>query len=232
MLRAIILDFDGVVADTEPLHFAVFQRVLGELGLFLSKEEYYANYLGYDDKGCFAAFLAAHGRPTSSVIIDQLVRRKAAAYLQCIRQQLVIFPGVREFVCDAAKRHRLAICSGALRHEIELILEEAGIRKEFEHITSSEDVSHGKPNPEGFLHAMHGLNQPNAGPKLTAEDCLVIEDSIPGIQGAHAAGMKVLAVANTHPVEELDEADAVTRSLSDFRLRDLERRFWKCEEAP
>src|SRR5690242_5110728 len=98
MLRAIIFDFDGVIADSEPIHLAVFQRVLGELGLFLSREEYYADYLGYDDKGCFAAFLAAHGHPASPETIARLVERKAAAYFDYIKAHPVIFPGVRELI--------------------------------------------------------------------------------------------------------------------------------------
>lgn len=228
MLRAILFDFDGVVADNEPIHLAMFQRVLGEIGLFLSKEEYYAHYLGYDDKGCFAALLAARGRSATAAVIDDLVERKACAYLDSIQQHLVIFPGVRELVREAAGRLRLAIVSGALRHEIELILEQAGIRKPFDHITSAEEISRGKPDPEGFLHALAALNRtrPAGDPELTSEDCLVIEDSIPGIRAAHAAGMKVLAVANTHPIEELREAEAVTTSLESVNLRDLERRLW------
>src|SRR5574341_1256799 len=188
MLRAIIFDFDGVVADNEPVHFAMFQRVLAEIGVPLTEREYYAEYLGYDDKGCFAAVLAAHGRPAPKALIDDLVARKARIYFDHIRRHLVIFPGVREFVRDAAGRHRLAIASGALRQEIEFILEQAGIRKEFEHITSSEDVTRGKPDPEGFLHALASLNRRSstAHAGLTPEDCLVIEDSIPGIRAAHA----------------------------------------------
>lgn len=228
MLRAIIFDFDGIVADNEPIHCAMFQRVLGDLGLFMSKEEYYTDYLGYDDKGCFAAFLAAHGQPAPQATIEELVARKARAYLDHIKQHLVIFPGVRELVREAAGRYRLAIASGALRHEIEFILEQAGIRKEFEHITSSEDVARGKPDPEGFLHALAALNRHRSAgqPTLTADDCLVIEDSIPGIRAAHAAGMKVLAVANTHQPQDLHEADAVTPSLADVNLTELAGRLW------
>jgi len=229
MLRAIIFDFDGVVADNEPVHCAMFQRVLGELGLYLPREEYYAEYLGYDDKGCFAAVLTARGRPPQKDVIDHLVARKARAYLDYIRTNLVIFPGVQDFVRQAAARYRLAIASGALRQEIEFILEEAGIRKEFQHITSAEDVTRGKPDPEGFLHALGSLNRatPTEPRILAAGDCLVIEDSIPGIQAAHRAGMKVLAVTNTHTVQDLHEADAITPSLKDVDLNDLEPRLWE-----
>src|SRR5215216_2387526 len=185
-LRALIFDFDGIVADNEPVHCLMFQRVLGELGVFLSKEEYYADYLGYDDRGCFAAVLQARGRAAPASLIDELVRRKTQVYMEHIRQQLVIFPGVREFVRDAASRHRLAIASGALRHEIEFILEQAGIRKEFEHITSAEDVTRGKPDPEGYLHALTALNRLNPADQLAAGDCLVVEDSIPGIRAGRA----------------------------------------------
>jgi beta-phosphoglucomutase len=225
-MRAIIFDFDGVIADSEPIHFAVFQRVLGEQGLVLSQAEYYADYLGYDDKGCFAAFFSAHGHPASPATIEELVARKAVAYFDYIKERPVIFPGVPEFIRESALGHRLAICSGALRHEIEFILEQSGIRKEFEHITSAEDVTHGKPNPEGFLHALASLNGRGRGGAITSQECLVIEDSLPGIRGAHAAGMKVLAVANTHCIEELQEADAVTSSLADVRLRELKDRLW------
>lgn len=229
MLRAIIFDFDGVVTDSEPTHYAVFQRVLDEeLGLTLTEADYYARYLGYDDRGCFAAILTDQGRPAPQALIDRLVRRKAEAFLEQLKQHLVVFPGVREFVREAAPRYRLAIASGALRHEIEFVLERAGIRQAFEHITSAEDVRRGKPDPESFLHALTSLNQrtpPGVSP-LAAGDCLVVEDSLPGIRGAHAAGMKVLAVANTHPATELAEADAVARSLGDITVRELAERLW------
>ncbi len=225
-LRAIIFDFDGVIADTEPLHFAGLREVLGEQGIVLTEAEYYAQYLGYDDKGCFAAALSAHDRPTSPALIDALVARKAKVYLASIQRHLVIFPGVREFVRDAAGRYPLAIASGALRHEIELILDCAGIRKEFQHITSSEDVTNGKPDPQGFLHALAALNRRHPGKTILPADCLVIEDSIPGIRGAHAAGMKVLAVANTHTVQDLHEADTIAHSLEQVRLPELRDRMW------
>ncbi len=231
MQRAIIFDFDGVVADSEPIHLMMFQRILGEIGIFLSREEYYAAYLGYDDKGCFEAVLAAHGRPSAPAYIEELVSRKAKVMIDHLKDNLVIYPGVVTFVRAASSQYRLAIASGALRQEIELVLEHAGIRKEFEHITSAEDVVHGKPHPEAFLHAMRMLNQraTEAVTPLDAEHCLVIEDSIPGIRGARAAGMKTLAVANTHSVEELEEADVVTTSLVDVSVSDLERHFWPSE---
>ena len=225
-LSAIIFDFDGIIADTEPLHFAGFRQTLAEIDISLTESDYYANYLGYDDRGCFIAALTAYQRPTDPAALSQLMRQKARAYLESVKNHLVIFPGVREFVREAAATYPLAIASGALRHEIEVILEQAGLQKEFIHITSAEDVTRGKPDPQPFLHALAALNRQRPEQAITAGSCLVIEDSIPGIRGAKTAGMKVLAVANTHTIHDLHEAHAVVQSLSQVRLSELHDRLW------
>ena len=225
-LAAIIFDFDGVIADSEPLHFAGFRLTLAEIGISLTESDYYANYLGYDDRGCFIAALTAHQRPADPSVIAPLMQRKAQAYLESVKDHLVIFPGVREFVSEAAATYPLAIASGALRHEIEFILEQTGLRKAFLHITGAEDVSKGKPDPEPFLHALAALNRQRPNQTIAPDSCLVIEDSIPGLRGAKTAGMKVLAVANTHTIQDLHEAHAVAQSLSQVRLSELRERLW------
>ena len=225
-LRAVIFDFDGVIADTEPLHFTALQQVLADIEITLTETEYYTDYLGFDDRGCFMAALHQHHRQVTPAVLTELMHKKALGYLTAVKQHLAIFPGVRELVLDAADRYPLAIASGALRNEIELILEEAGLRKAFRHITSAEDVTRGKPAPEPFLHALAGLKQQSERLALTPGDCLVIEDSLPGIRGARAAGMKVLAVANTHAMQDLGEADSITHSLTEIRLSELESRLW------
>lgn len=225
-LAAIIFDFDGIIADSEPLHFAGFRLTLAEIGISLTESDYYANYLGYDDRGCFIAALTAHQRPADPSVIAPLMQRKAQVYLESVKDHLVIFPGVREFVSEAVATYPLAIASGALRHEIEFILEQTGLRKAFLHITGAEDVSKGKPDPEPFLHALAALNRQRPNQTIAPDSCLVIEDSIPGLRGAKAAGMKVLAVANTHTIQDLHEAHAVAQSLSQVRLSELRERLW------
>ncbi|HSM78459.1 MAG TPA: HAD family phosphatase [Bryobacteraceae bacterium] len=225
-LRAIIFDFDGVIADTEPLHYAGLSRTLKDIGITLTEPDYYTNYLGFDDRGCFLAALQANGRPVTPEIVRDLMQKKAAAYLDSINDHLVIFPGVREFVRAAAARYPLAIASGALRPEIELILEQAGIRNAFLHITSAEDVSRGKPDPQPFHYALAGLSQQRPALALQAGSCLVIEDSLPGIRAAKSAGMRVLAVANTHTAQDLHEAHAIAHSLAEIQLAELETRLW------
>jgi HAD superfamily hydrolase (TIGR01509 family) len=223
-LQALIFDFDGIIANTEPLHFAGLHQTLKEIGIDLTEAEYYADYLGYDDRGCIEAALAAYHHPADAATVSRLMKRKAVAYLESVKHQHVIFPGVPEFVHDAARSYPLAIASGALRHEIEYILDTAGLRAAFVHITSAEDVTRGKPDPQPFLLALKALQQHQAG--LTPGSCLVVEDSLPGVRGALAAGMKVLAVANTHTVQDLHEAHAVTHSLTETSLTDLRRRLW------
>jgi len=223
VLKAIIFDFDGVLADTEPLHFRMFQRVLQEEGLPLSERDYYQKYVGFDDRGCFHAILSEHGRPAQPETIQQLVERKAALMLGQITTTKVVYPGVVEFVKSVASRYRLAIVSGALRHEIELILKAAGMRDDFEHLTAAEDVLDGKPAPEGYLHALQALNR---RAPLLASECLVIEDTILGIQAAHAAGMRCLALSTTSPPDRLGIADAVTTTLQGYDLASLARRLW------
>ena len=223
-LQALIFDFDGIIANTEPLHYAGLHHTLKEIGIELTEAEYYADYLGYDDRGCILAALSANRRPADAATIGRLMKRKAEAYLESVKHHQVIFPGVIAFVQEAARTYPLAIASGALRHEIEYILETAGLRSAFLHITSAEDVTRGKPDPQPFLMALKALQQRHAA--LTSASCLVIEDSLPGIRGALAAGMKVLAVANTHTVQDLHEAHAITHSLSETDLAELARRLW------
>lgn len=224
MLRAVIFDFNGILVDDEPIHLELFRRVLKEEGISLSDREYYARYLGMDDKGCFRAAFRERGRSIEERQLRQLIQRKADYYRESVKTNVRVFPGVRELVSLAAARFPLAIASGALRSEIEMIIERFGLKNYFQVIVSSEDITEGKPNPEVFLKALSRLNEsPRGAQSIRPSECLVIEDSKEGILGAHRAGIKCLAVANSHPADQLSEADAVVRSLEGIDLPYLER---------
>jgi beta-phosphoglucomutase len=225
-MRAVIFDFDGVIADTEPLHYESLRRTLADIEIVLTEQDYYADYLGFDDRGCIEEALRINRRPIAPPLVEELMAKKAVAYLTSIKDHLVIFPGVKELVEEATATYPIAIASGALRAEIELVLDQIGIRKAFRHITSAEDVTNGKPDPEPFLHALAGLNHRLSAAPISPEACLVIEDSRPGIRAAKSAGMKVLAVTNTHTMQDLHEADAISTTLSDTRLKDVRARLW------
>ncbi|HZS07436.1 MAG TPA: HAD family phosphatase [Blastocatellia bacterium] len=219
-LKAIIFDFNGVIVDDEPLHLELFRRVLGEEGLTLTDEDYHEKYLGYDDRGAFIAALTDQGQAAKAeddAYIGGLIERKAGYYLEAINGRMLLFPGVVELARRAAGRFPLAIASGALRHEIELVLIRAEIRDCFSVIVASEDVSACKPDPEGYVRALAALNEIRGGQgKIQPTECLVIEDSIAGIEAAHQAGMRCVAVANSYTAEELTAADAIVVSLTDF----------------
>jgi beta-phosphoglucomutase len=223
MLRALIFDFNGIIVDDEPIHFELFKRVLAEEGIALTEEDYYARYLGFDDRGAFAAAYREQGRTLDEQLQARLIARKAVYYQNEIRNKVRIFPGIEKLVTALAPKFLLAVASGALRHEIETILSTAGLLKHFAVIISAEDVNEGKPQPEVFLKALARLNaQVENGPRIAAADCLVIEDSKEGIRGARRAGMKCLAVSNSHPAELLHEANAVVRSLEEVDRSFLE----------
>ena len=223
MLRAVIFDFNGIIVDDEPIHFELFQRVLNEEGINLTEEDYYARYLGFDDRGAFTTRYREHGRGLSRSELAQLIERKAAYYREDIKSKMRVFPGVQTLIPELAKKLPLAIASGALRNEIEIILSGIGLFAYFRAVVSAEDVTRGKPEPEIFLKALAQLNAAlsNDHP-ISAAECLVIEDSKEGIRGARRAGMKCLAVTNSHPAELLDEADSIVDSLEEIGQSQLE----------
>jgi HAD superfamily hydrolase (TIGR01509 family) len=223
MLRGLILDFNGIIVDDEPIHFRLFQRVLGEEGIVLTEADYYARYLGFDDRGAFQAGYREHNRALSEKKLAQLIDRKAEYYQEAIRDHVTIFPGVKTLVSTLAPSVPLAVASGALRHEIETILATAGLIAYFKAIISAEDVEQGKPEPEIFLKALAALNTHNNGIAIVAADCVVVEDSKEGIRGARRAGMKCLAVTNSHPAELLGEAHAIVKSLEEVTLPFLQK---------
>lgn len=224
MLRAIIFDCDGVIADTEPLHLAAFQRVLEEEGITLSKDEYVERFLALDDRGCFTKVYEENKRELSPARLAELIARKAGYIEPVMEERLRFFPGSAEFIREASLIYPVAIASGALRSEIELILKHGGVRDCFDVIVSAEDVSKSKPDPEPFLLARLLLSAAMAV-DIEPEACLVIEDSIHGVEAARGAGMRVLAVTNSYPKEELTTADCVVDSLEGLSISSLEAIF-------
>jgi beta-phosphoglucomutase len=225
MLRAVIFDFNGILVDDEPIHLELFRKVLEEEGLSLTDEDYYARYLGMDDRGCFRAVFKDRGRPLDDATLAKLIQRKAGYYRESIATRTVIFPGVETLVPALAQRLPLAVASGALREEIEMILKGVGLKEFFQVIVSAEDVSDGKPHPEIFVKALREINRVGArNEAIRSSECLVVEDSKEGILAAHRAGIKCLAVSNSHPADEL-RAEAVVGSLEEVTLPFLESLF-------
>ena len=225
MLKALIFDCDGVIADSEHLHFSLFQKVLADVGISLSQADYVEKYLAMDDRGCFDAVFKANGKTLAEDERARLIAKKTALYQKTAAQNLVILPGVVEFVMAVSQKYPLAMASGALREEVLLMIEAAGIRHYFDAVVAAEDVKNGKPAPDAYLKALEELNKKHPGKNIKPSECLVVEDSKHGLMSAHAAGMKVVAVTTTYPASELTAADKVAPVLTALRLKDLEALF-------
>lgn len=209
MLKAILFDFNGVIVNDEPLHLELFRRVLAEEGLTVTDDEYQGKYLGREDRYCFRLALHEAGRTTDADLqVEQLTARKSQYYLAAVQTRDLLFPGVAELVRRLSAAYPLAIFSGALPDEIEAVLARGGIRQCFRVILTAEDVSAGKPDPEGYLAAALALNVPPS-------ECLVIEDSVAGVTAAKRAGMHCLAVTSSYPAQALQDADWVVECLTD-----------------
>jgi beta-phosphoglucomutase len=116
----------------------------------------------------------------------------------------------------------MAICSGSLLVEIEVMLEESGLRHFFAEIVSAEQVKKGKPHPEGFILSLKKLNKRCHSP-IAADECIVIEDSHWGLQAGKAAGMHTIAVTNSYDAEQLSMAEKIVNNLDELTIDDLQQ---------
>jgi beta-phosphoglucomutase len=221
-LQAVIFDFDGVIADSEPLHFRAFQQALAEDGIELAPKEYYARYLGYDDVGMFQAFGEDRGLPMDAARVAELVTRKGVKLQALLTAGSVLFPGAIDCVRAAAAAVPIAIASGALRHEIDEVIEVAGVRDLFAAIVASGDTPESKPSPAPYRLAVERLQDATGAP-LDPQRCVAIEDSRWGLESARGAGLRCVAVTNSYPADELKGAELVVNGLQALTLDALHR---------
>ena len=222
MLGAVIFDFDGVITDSEILHLRSFNQVLAQFGIEITTRNYYKDYLGLTDSECFE-LLADRGRlGLDEDGIEHLIKQKNQIFEKLAKTEGSIIEGVRDFLEMLSQNNiPMAICSGALLAEIELILEEAQLRSYFEVIVSAEQIKKGKPNPEGLLLTLAKLNHDRRVP-IAAGQCIVIEDSHWGLEAAEAAGMHTVAVTNSYDAEQLQPAEKIVTQLRELSIGDLQ----------
>jgi beta-phosphoglucomutase len=224
MIRAVIFDLDGTLVDTEPIHFDAFNQVLRADSVEIDRGEYFSRLIGLNDHDCFGTVLRENRKDASEEHLANLIARKTKVYQAMIAERDLLYPGAEKFVRDCAARFPLMIASGTLRAEAEAILRGAKLRDLFLDIIAAEDVEHGKPAPDGFIAALGRigfiLRQRDA---VQPEECLVVEDTPAGIEAAHRAGMKVLALCHLRPAADLAAADVVRPSISGLDLDDVLR---------
>jgi beta-phosphoglucomutase len=221
MLRAVIFDFDGVITDSEILHLRSFNKVLAQYGVEISTKDYYKKYLGLNDIDCFKALVDNKVLQKQAKGIENLAKEKTEVFEKLAKTEGKIIEGVRDFLQMLSQNKiPMAICSGALLTEIELVLEQARLRSFFEVIVSAEFVKKGKPSPEGLLLTLRKLNHGRQN-TILANQCIVIEDSHWGLQAAKAAGMHTIAVTNSYDASELAMAEKIVTKLGELSINDL-----------
>lgn len=216
MIRAVIFDFNGILADDDPIHMQALREVAREEGMELTEESYIEHYLPLNDWDCFRELFAANRRVLKDGEIDALIERKSAYYFEELAKKPVLFGGAPDAIQAAARLGPVAIASGARISEIRHILTGGGLLDRFSTIVAAEDVQNGKPHPEPFERAFEQLKSYCA--ELTPADCLAVEDSLGGIESAYAAGIPCLGVAHSYPRSRLETSKArwVIDSIADF----------------
>ena len=209
-LRAVVFDFDGVIVDSEPLHFRSLYEALLGAGVEITREEYWDHLLAYDDRSSIRLAFERRGERPEPERLEQVVRAKAERF-QALIPEVAVFPGARELIGALRAALPLAIASGARREEIETILSGIGLRDAFREIVGAQDATATKPDPAPYLEAARRLGR--AVPGLVPEDCIAFEDSVAGVLSARGAGMKVIGVAHTYPAAKLRSATRVVDSL-------------------
>jgi HAD superfamily hydrolase (TIGR01509 family) len=221
-LKAVLFNFNGVIINDEAIHQQLISDLLLGENLRPSLDEYKELCVGRSDRACLADLLSRRGRVVTQDYLTQLVEKKFAAYRQQLEtlETLPIYPGLDTLIDQLQTAGvATAIVSGALRVEVELVLERAGLQDKFRVIVAGDEVSDSKPKPAGYLLGVQRLNQAYPDLYLEPKDCLVIEDTLVGITAAKAAGMQVVGVANTYPFHMLQrQANWTVDYLSELEL--------------
>lgn len=221
MLKAIIFDFNGVVIDDEFLHLKAYQEVMAERGHVFTDEAYYTRYLGQDDWGALGMLYSEfEGVTLEGDALDAVVEHKADVYERLAAGHDLVLSGVPELIVECASKVPLAICSGARRREIEGVLTSADLGRCFTAVVTADEMTNGKPDPEGYLKALGLLAAQIGG--LTGADCLVLEDAPHGIEAARASGIgTVVGIASSRTPEELAMADLVVDATGELNFAQL-----------
>jgi HAD superfamily hydrolase (TIGR01509 family) len=206
MNQAVIFDMDGVIVDSEPRHERAFLEVVREIGYGDCLALNFGDYIGRSDKELWIDFVALHKPPLS---LEELLAMKRQRVVEIIGREEPLFDGLPELVEKTAARYPLALASGSERAVVDAVLALQNLRRFFSGVVTGSDVARGKPAPDIFLRAAALL-------EVAPADCWVIEDSKPGVAAGLAAGMRVIAITNSYPAEELRPATHVVRTYAEI----------------
>ncbi|NJM17745.1 MAG: HAD family phosphatase [Richelia sp. RM2_1_2] len=226
MIKAVIFNFNGIIINDESIHQQLIEEILLEENLVLKPGEYQQISLGRSDRVCLQNLLASRGRVVDDKYLTKLLQKKAQNYVEQIEtlEKLPLYSGLDDFIFKIRSSNlKLAIVSGTIRQEIELVLHRAELAEYFKIIVAGDDVTTSKPKPDGYLLAVERLKQEYPELNLQANECLAIEDTLFGVQAAKAADMKVVGVANTYPFHMLQrQANWTVDYLTELELERIQ----------
>lgn len=225
MIKAIVFDFDGVVVDSEPVHYRAFMEVGKGFGVAFDYPHYLERYVGYDDRDAFRTMLTVAGMPTDDGHVAELCQQKQIVFKNLVSQGAAAIPGAVELIDEAHGQIPIAISSGATTLDIELMLASLGRRDRFEVIVSADHVSRSKPDPATYRMAVEQLAAKHPTLELIPQQCLAIEDTAAGIRSARDAGLMTLGIATTGPASSLTHAHRVEPGLQGVTLDKLREWF-------
>ncbi|MEM4390043.1 MAG: HAD family phosphatase [Candidatus Micrarchaeia archaeon] len=219
MIRALVFDLDGVIADTEPLHYASFHELLARWGIRIPWRIWSTRYIGTGSSHIFEDIFRRHG---ISEDVSTWVKRRSELYARMLNEREVKpIRGFMRFFARAKRAGlRMAVVSGGHRAHIAATLRKLGLEKEFV-VVAIEDVRNRKPHPEGFLLAAKRLG-------VSPSECLAFEDSVAGVEAAKRAGMLTIALTTSTTRSNLKKADAIVRHYADRRLWRLLKKLPIC----
>jgi HAD superfamily hydrolase (TIGR01509 family) len=222
MIQAIFFDFNGVIIDDERLQMEAYKEVLRGHNVELTAADYYSA-LGLDDKGFVRFAFERAGKELNDDVLKAVLAAKGVLHRKSIEDELPLFPGVMTFLKATSRHYSIGIVSMSTRHEIEYVLDRAGLVELFSVVVSTENVNKCKPASDCYIAGFEKLNAKRRAERLLPVlpgECLVIEDSPPGIQSGAGARMRTLGVTNTVSDYELRAAGAeiVTASLADWTV--------------
>jgi beta-phosphoglucomutase len=201
--RAVIFDFNGTLSQDEPILCEIFMELFAEHDKPLSAQEYFDELAGLSDPEIVRTWLGPD-HPD----VDEVIQERGQRYRTAVADGSSVPEDLRAAVRYAAERVPLGIVSGAARDEIEPVVEAAGIADAFAVIVTSDEIEHGKPDPEGYRTALSLLDE-----GIEPGDVLVIEDTEAGVASAKNAGMRCLAVLGTLAPERLQAADEIVERI-------------------
>lgn len=214
--RAVVFDFDGVLADTEGLHLAAFQDAFDARGWTLDRDVYFESYLGYDDRDLVRAYAEDQAIRLSPADVEAILLDKARRYDRRLASGSVLYSTAPAAVARLGAAFRLGIASGSLRGEILAILRANGLAHAFPVVVGADDVERSKPAPDSYATAVDRLG-------VRPSDAVAIEDSHWGLAAARAAGLRTIGITTSYPARTLALADVVVASLDEVTAVVVER---------